>query len=236
MDHHDIKECCKNVDTHERCIHFELGCECEFNPDDKCQSQAFIDNTKILNYIFNFVFCCELILKVLGMGFKAYISVTFNQLDFFIVVTSVLDMVGELTRKEGEQGSMGIFKLFRVFRLFRVLRVARFLYKNKNLKRILKTVFGSGAALGNLGLFISFSIMLFALLECTSLEATIIQITPKWLTRRGFLPLVLVPIQTETITATMILGMSQATRRGRIVLLTTLALSSVAWQATRTSQ
>lgn len=164
MDHHDIKECCKNVDTHERCIHFELGCECEFNPDDKCQSQAFIDNTKILNYIFNFVFCCELILKVLGMGFKAYISVTFNQLDFFIVVTSVLDMVGELTRKEGEQGSMGIFKLFRVFRLFRVLRVARFLYKNKNLKRILKTVFGSGAALGNLGLFISFSIMLFAII------------------------------------------------------------------------
>eukprot|EP01051_Picozoa_sp_SAG22_P013108 SAG22_NODE_1433_length_4435_cov_6.497463_1_plen_1296_part_00 len=108
----------------------------------------------------------ELILKILGMGFKAYIKVAFNKLDFFIVVTSTLDMIADLFASPDDEagGAMAVFKLFRVFRLFRVLRVARFLYKNENLKRVLQTVFGSGEALGNLFIFIVFSIMLFAIL------------------------------------------------------------------------
>lgn len=57
-----------------------------------------------------------------------------------------------------------VFKLFRVFRLFRVLRVARILYRNANLKRVLQTVFGSGAALLNLTAFIFFTVLLFAIL------------------------------------------------------------------------
>jgi hypothetical protein len=135
------------------------------SPEEMCQSDTFIFYNTILNYLFNFVFAVELLLKVFGMGFKAYIKVIFNQLDFFIVVTSSLDMLSEAMKKEGEEGGgMAIFKLFRVFRLFRVLRVARFLYKNENLKRVLQTVFGSGEALGNLFLFIVFAIMLFAIL------------------------------------------------------------------------
>jgi hypothetical protein len=167
LDYHNIKDCCKNSAEDSCSIHdvpLDPTCECPFNPDDMCQSTTYIDVVKYLNYLFNFVFTVELVLKTLGMGFQAYIKIPFNQLDFFIVVTSLLDMFGEMTTKKGEKNELGIFKLFRIFRLFRVLRVARFLYKNKNLKRILKTVFGSGAALGNLGLFISFSITLFAII------------------------------------------------------------------------
>jgi|EP01049_Picozoa_sp_SAG25_P012965 hypothetical protein len=97
------------------------------------------------------------------MGFREYIRSTFNQLDFFIVVTSTMDMVGEAMREEGEDASgASLFKLFRVFRLFRVLRVARILYRNANLKRVLVTVFGSGEALANLVTFIMFTVLLFA--------------------------------------------------------------------------
>ena len=32
--------------------------------------------------------------QVTGMGFKAYLGPAFNKLDFFIVVTSALDMAG----------------------------------------------------------------------------------------------------------------------------------------------
>ena len=136
------------------------------SPIDLCQSEDFISFNKIVNYIFNFVFTCEMFLKIFGMGFKAYIKVAFNKLDFFIVLTSSLDMLADAFSSPDDEasGAMAIFKLFRVFRLFRVLRVARFLYKNENLKRVLQTVFGSGEALGNLFIFIAFSIMLFAIL------------------------------------------------------------------------
>lgn len=145
-----------------------------------CQSPDFISQMKIANYIFNFVFTVECMLKILGMGFREYIRVAFNKLDFFIVVTSTLDMIGEALADPGEASGGGVFKLFRVFRLFRVLRVARILYRNENLKRVLVTVFGSGESLVNLTLFIAFSILLFSILGMHLLSGnyTPVNITP----------------------------------------------------------
>lgn len=147
-----------------------------------CQSPSFIESMKNANYVFNFVFTIECIMKIFGMGFKEYIKVMFNKLDFFIVVTSSLDMLGEAVTEPGaeESGGAGIFKLFRVFRLFRVLRVARILYRNANLKRVLQTVFGSGAALANLTAFIFFSVLLFAILGMHLLSGyyTPVNLTP----------------------------------------------------------
>jgi hypothetical protein len=62
----------------------------------------FIANMKIANYVFNFVFTVECLLKIFGMGFREYIRVAFNKLDFFIVVTSALDMLGEALSEPGE--------------------------------------------------------------------------------------------------------------------------------------
>ena len=52
------------------------------------------------------------------------------------MVTSALDMLGDLTSEAGEDSPFAVFKMFRIFRLFRVLRVARILYKNDNLRRV----------------------------------------------------------------------------------------------------
>ena len=41
------------------------------------------------------------------MGFKSYIKVAFNKLDFFIVVTSSLDMLGEAARTPGDESGGG---------------------------------------------------------------------------------------------------------------------------------
>ena len=168
MDHHNALECISNEKdfgssgTQANAI---WSSEDGGHYKEMCQSELFILIETSLNYLFNFVFTMELILKVLGMGFKAYIRVPFNQLDFFIVTTSLLDMLGEFLQEPGEDSTgLGSLKMFRILRLFRVLRVARFLYKNQNLKRVLQTVFGSGEALGNLGLFIFFSIMLFGIM------------------------------------------------------------------------
>ena len=180
MDHHNPRECISNTRDFGAVVKAENGDRdwekgvqvLEVWDEDEgghfremCQTETFIDVETYLNYLFNFVFTMELVLKVLGMGFRAYIREPFNKLDFFIVSTSILDMVGEALTKPGDESTgLGSLKMFRILRLFRVLRVARFLYKNKNLKRVLQTVFGSGEALGNLGLFIFFSIMLFGIM------------------------------------------------------------------------
>jgi hypothetical protein len=138
--------------------------EIEMQSNELCMDQDFVEANMYANYVFNFVFTVECIMKVGGMGFVEYIKPAFNKLDFFIVVTSGLDMIGEAMATDDEGSGVGIFKLFRVFRLFRVLRVARILYKNKNLKRVLTTVFGSGDAIANLVLFIFFAVLLFAIM------------------------------------------------------------------------
>eukprot|EP01052_Picozoa_sp_SAG31_P010413 SAG31_NODE_570_length_14016_cov_10.573543_4_plen_2093_part_00 len=162
-EHHDREQCVPmQIDNFEsyNCV----GCQPSLQVTELCQSPQFLSYMAIANYIFNLVFSLECIMKILGMGFKQYIRLAFNQLDFFIVVTSTFDMIGEAFAAPGESGGPSIFKLFRVFRLFRVLRVARILYRNENLKRVLITVFGSGEALANLTLFIIFSVLLFSIL------------------------------------------------------------------------
>lgn len=134
------------------------------SPDNAlCQFQWFVDVNMFANFVFNFVFTTEAIMKICGMGFQQYIWDAFNALDFFIVVTSALDMLGDITSSGDEASSFAVFKTFRVLRLFRVLRVARILYKNKNLKRVLQTVFGSGVAIANLIMFIFFSVLVFSI-------------------------------------------------------------------------
>ena len=181
-EHHDREQCIPMQLAEFASYDCKTDCEPSLQLDTLCQSPAFIESMKQGNYIFNFVFTVECLLKIFGMGFKSYIKVAFNKLDFFIVVTSSLDMLGEAlsTPGEDEGGGAGIFKLFRVFRLFRVLRVARILYRNANLKRVLQTVFGSGAALINLTAFIFFTILLFAILGMHLLSGnyTPVNLTP----------------------------------------------------------
>lgn len=88
-------------------------------PSALCQSASYEGTMGYFEMLFNAVFTLECLMKITGMGFKAYIRPAFNQLDFFIVVTSILDMIGEAFEEEGEGGG-SIFKIFRVFRLFRV--------------------------------------------------------------------------------------------------------------------
>eukprot|EP01050_Picozoa_sp_SAG11_P015764 SAG11_NODE_2081_length_3851_cov_2.513859_2_plen_299_part_00 len=172
--------------------HNDSECK-EWQPTESCQSDTFIFFSRSANYLFNFVFTLEAVVKILGMGFQAYWRPAFNKLDFMIVLASILDMAGDIFSDNAE--GMDMFKVFRVFRIFRVLRVVRVLYRNENLRHVLTTVrahmllhraafsqyyccraspnycplrprskvLGSGKALANLGLFIFFSVLLFGI-------------------------------------------------------------------------
>lgn len=148
MEHHDREQCIPmqqaKFDTY-GCT----SCNTSLQVEELCQSPSFIAGMAVANYVFNFVFTVECVLKICGMGFSEYIKLAFNKLDFFIVVTSSFDMIGEAMAEPGaEAGGPSIFKLFRVFRLFRVLRVARILYRNENLKRVRPTAGDRAIAMG----------------------------------------------------------------------------------------
>ena len=108
-----------------------------------------------VGHIFNLVFTFEMVSKMLGMGVKNYLTIPFNRLDCFIVLTSLLNYLGDVLP------GASVARLLRVFRLFRVARVIRILYKYESMKRLLNTVMGSGVALANLTLFILFTVTIF---------------------------------------------------------------------------
>jgi len=77
---------------------------------------------------FLFAFTVELILNVTGFG-KLFFTDSWNLLDFFIVVTSLLDFVMYLAAVgEGNSGT-SVARLIRVMRVVRVLRIITFLEK-----------------------------------------------------------------------------------------------------------
>jgi hypothetical protein len=72
----------------------------------------------VANYTFNGIFIVESIIKIISMGFaigdKAYLSNSWNRLDFGIVCISVIDM--SLTGV-----NLSIFKLLRTLRPLRII-------------------------------------------------------------------------------------------------------------------
>jgi hypothetical protein len=117
------------------------------------QPDEFTFALENIGHVFNLVFTVELILKVFGMGMYNYIRVPFNRLDCFIVVTSLLNYLGDIL-----PGG----RIWSAFRLFRVARVLRLLLKYESMRKVLKTVMGSGVALANLTIFILFTVSIFA--------------------------------------------------------------------------
>ena len=73
-----------------------------------------------LDFIFNYLFIFEMVLKIIALGFTmdegSYLRDSWNGLDFFIVVTSIIDMM--LTNTD-----IPALKVLRMLRMIRPLRV-----------------------------------------------------------------------------------------------------------------
>ena len=68
-------------------------------------------------------FIVELILKVMGLGFKGYLADGYNKIDCILVLLSLIEMTLELYGKV--QLTSGAFTVLRGFRLLRILKLAR---------------------------------------------------------------------------------------------------------------
>lgn len=110
-----------------------------------------------LDSIFNYLFIIEMVMKVIALGFAmdegSYLRDTWNGLDFFIVVTSIIDMM--LTGTD--------IPALKVLRMLRMIRPLRVISHNKNLRMIVAALFESVGAIINVSFVVMIIWLMFAI-------------------------------------------------------------------------
>lgn len=61
-------------------------------------------------------FACEMILKVLGLGIKAYVMDTFNDFDAIVVIIGLLEFANVGSK------AITVLRAFRLLRIFKIVR------------------------------------------------------------------------------------------------------------------
>jgi len=84
-------------------------------------SQYHTDTLKVFNYFFTSIFILECIIKLLALGYKKYFYIGWNKFDFFVVATSIIDIV----ISNAFNSKVSFIKSFQIIRVLRVLRVTR---------------------------------------------------------------------------------------------------------------
>jgi hypothetical protein len=126
-------------------------------PDLPPTDMSFIVSNYI-DLVFTISFAVESLIKSLGSGFLidkgTYLRETWNQLDFFIVVTSLIDLLLD-----------GVdLPVIKILRLLRTLRPLRFISHNSAMKTIVTALFESVGAIVNVVIVILVVWLMFAIL------------------------------------------------------------------------
>ena len=111
-----------------------------------------------LNDFFTWAFVCEMVIKLLGLGFTDYIQDNFNKFDAVIVVLSLVEFV---LMNTGFGGNLGAFSALRGFRLMRVFKLAR---GWKDLRILLNSMAKSIIGLSTFSVLMMIIIFIFMLL------------------------------------------------------------------------
>lgn len=123
-----------------------------------------INNPFVLDFLagidqfFNYAFIGEMTVKVIAAGLimdeESYLKDSWNQLDFFIVASSIADM------------SLQGFELpfIRILRMLRVLRPLRFISRNVGLRMIVVALLDSVGHIFNVSIVVAMVYLVFAIL------------------------------------------------------------------------
>jgi hypothetical protein len=67
-------------------------------------------------------FTIELVIKLLGLGFKNYVKDDYNNFDAIIVVISIVEKLLIATQAVTNAGAFSVFRGFRLLRIFKLAR------------------------------------------------------------------------------------------------------------------
>jgi hypothetical protein len=129
------------------------------------QTPPFTRFMDFTNDIFTLIFIGEAVCKIIAYG-KSYFHNTWNQFDFFVVVSSIFDILLKAIEQLVTTGAFlkAAPQIARVFRVLRVLRVVRLASKAEGLQAILQTISFSITPLSNVILLLLLIFFMFAVL------------------------------------------------------------------------
>lgn len=117
-----------------------------------------IEVSEIIDYFFNYSFIIEMGTKLIAQGLimdeGSYLRENWNQLDFFIVTSSIFDM-----SLQGQD-----LKFIKILRLLRILRPLRFISHNVALKMIVVALLESMGGIFNVTIVVLMIWLIFAIM------------------------------------------------------------------------
>ena len=108
---------------------------------------------EISNIVLTVLFLVEMVMKLIGLGFKGYVSDKMNIFDGILVLVSIVDILVLISGVR--------LAVLRAFRLFRIIKLAKSWETLKNLLEIIGDALG---AISSLGLLCILCIFIYALL------------------------------------------------------------------------
>jgi hypothetical protein len=101
------------------------------------------EKLKEIDYLFTILFTVECSVRILDRGLfftkRAYLKDPWNVVDFFLVISSLMDMICDILNFEALQGG----KIGKVLRLARALRPLRVMKRNPSMRELIGTLFGT---------------------------------------------------------------------------------------------
>jgi len=116
------------------------------------QPDDYAEGLRVLNVIFTWVFLCELLYKLIGLGLKQYLKDGWNRLDGTIVVADLVSTVA------GAGAGVSLLRTLRVLRVVRLIKGVR------GLRSLATTLYLSIPSLGNVGIMLGLIMYVYAVL------------------------------------------------------------------------
>ena len=87
------------------------------------EDPSTVELSHVLNDFFSWAFVVEMIIKLIGLGFREYARDSYNLFDAIVVILSLIDIV--VTASIGSEGTHDALSAIRSVRLLRVFKLAR---------------------------------------------------------------------------------------------------------------
>ena len=128
-------------------------------------SEGFSQALAIANYIFSAIFFIEAVFKLIAFGWT-YFETPFNKFDFFVVCSSILDVLLDAAKDLGDSLSFmqSAPQIAKVMRVLRVTRVVRLVGKAEGLQAIIQTIQFSIPSLMNVMTLLLLIFFMFSIL------------------------------------------------------------------------
>ncbi len=118
-----------------------------------------------INLAFTIFFICEACVKIIALGPRGYFYNSWNKFDFFVVFTSILDIVMENSGNSLNSAIKIGPQIARVLRVLRVSRILRLIKRFDGLQKVIQTSIYSLPSLLNVFALLCLFFFIFSILS-----------------------------------------------------------------------